>query len=200
MRHILADYFLFVDSLDDKVDDFKKLAEAARAIGAESVEIPLVEKRTVSTASGKATTTAFLSKCLSIAEHAGIKIGLETDLPPEQVLEFIKGFGSNLLIPSYDSGNSASSGFDLENEFRLLGAHIRNIHIKDRMPNGGPTTPLGTGATKFKTLFSWLMANKYDGSLTLQAARRDGSRPEGGNLPETSWIASQAAFVRELLQ
>ena len=46
-------------------------------------------------------------------------------------------------------GNSASLGYDAQEEIDLLGNKIINVHIKDRI-RSGTTVPLGTGDTDFK--------------------------------------------------
>ena len=73
---------------------------------------------------------------------------------------------------NYDMGNSASLGFDPGKEIELLGEFIVNVHIKDRVKNGG-TVPLGMGDTDFKTVFSGLRKINYDGDLIFQSARQD---------------------------
>ena len=60
---------------------------------------------------------------------------------------------------NYDSGNSASLGFDAAEEWASYSSRILNVHIKDRLL-AGSTVPLGEGNVDFSNLF--LMIHKYN--------------------------------------
>ena len=60
----------------------------------------------------------------------------------------------------------------VEEEFKAYGQYINNIHIKDRVLNGG-TVPLGTGIVDFPGFFKMVADIEYKGSFILQAARED---------------------------
>ena len=65
-----------------------------------------------------------------------------------------KYFGIN-----YDTGNSASKGYDPIVELDLYGKYIDNIHLKDRIYKGS-TVPLGEGNADFDTIFKKLKKRK----------------------------------------
>ena len=65
-------------------------------------------------------------------------------------MNFIRSFGIN-----YDTGNSASLGWDVEEEFANYFDRIYNIHIKDRTL-GGTTVDLGTGDVNFQNFLIYL--------------------------------------------
>ena len=96
-----------------------------------------------------------------------------------------------LLRVNYDSGNSASLGYDVASELAAYGARIGSVHIKDRVRGGG-TVPLGTGDADLPALFSGLARLRYQGDYVLQVARGT----DGG---EVEWARQNRAFlVREL--
>ena len=67
--------------------------------------------------------------------------------------DFINNFDKKIFGINYDSGNSASLGFDPDKEFNEYGNRIINIHIKDREVHG-TTLRLGLGNTNFKKVFN----------------------------------------------
>ena len=70
---------------------------------------------------------------------------------------------------NYDTGNSASLGFDFDEEKKYM-KYIYNIHIKDRKFRG-PSVRLGKGDFDFKNFFLYLKKFNYKGNLILQTAR-----------------------------
>ena len=89
---------------------------------------------------------------LEYAESLDLLISFETSLNPKDFYNFIKNTHSNIAKVNYDMGNSASLGYDSDEEFELLGDYIVNVHIKDRIVNG-TTVPLGTGDCNFDKVF-----------------------------------------------
>ena len=75
-----------------------------------------------------------------------------------------KKFGIN-----YDTGNSASLGFDFNEEKKYF-KYVHNIHIKDRIFRG-QSVRLGKGDFNFKKFFLYIKKIKYKGNLILQTAR-----------------------------
>ena len=94
----------------------------------------------------------------------------ESDFKARKLLSFIKNFDNKNFAINYDLGNSASLSFNIEEEFKLYGKFIKNIHIKDRIING-ETVRLGSGNVNFKKFFILINKMKYDGPLICQTAR-----------------------------
>ena len=46
--------------------------------------------------------------------------------------QFIEDIGSEHVGVNYDTGNSASLGYDFEDEMNAYCKYILNIHVKDR--------------------------------------------------------------------
>ena len=98
------------------------------------------------------------------------KILFEIDYSPSKLKKFIKKFSSNFFGINYDSGNSASLNYNIDEEFNCYGDRILNIHIKDRIKYG-ITIKLGHGNVNFCKLKKNLKKIHYKGNLILQTAR-----------------------------
>ena len=81
-------------------------------------------------------------------------------------------FDSKRITVNYDTGNSASLGFNIEEELDEYGSKISDIHIKDRLLGGGPVV-LGKGHTDFERFFKKLEEFDYSGPFIMQAYRDD---------------------------
>ena len=79
-------------------------------------------------------------------------------------------FDSDHLTVNYDIGNSASLGYDCIEELDYYGDRITDIHIKDRLLNGGPVI-LGKGNANFDIFFDKLKEFDYSGPFIMQAYR-----------------------------
>jgi L-ribulose-5-phosphate 3-epimerase len=88
---------------------------------------------------------------------------------------------------TYDSGNSASLGYDTREEFAAYGARVGSVHIKDRVRGGG-SVPLGSGDTDFKVLSQCLEEVGFRGDFVLQVAR-------GAAGDEVAWARGNREFV-----
>ncbi len=146
------------------------LIEAAAEIGAQRVEIPCVDDASIRTEEEKRLLQDSVTAVLSLAERRGVEIDFETSMPPGEFREFLERFRHPLVRANFDSGNSASLGFEPVEELTTLGPLIGNIHIKDRLL-GGTTVPLGTGHADFPAIFSTLAKVRYQGPFILQTAR-----------------------------
>ena len=98
------------------------------------------------------------------------KILFEIDYSPSKLKKFIKKFSSNFFGINYDSGNSASLNYNIDEEFNCYGDRILNIHIKDRIKYG-KTIKLGRGNVNFLKLKKNLKKLHYNRNLILQTAR-----------------------------
>lgn len=186
VKHICADYFMGAPlSIDTFITNwiFEHIIGIASDIGAD-LEIPCLDNSSLKTKKQKINLVRIIREQL----HKGVTISLETDLPPSEAYELAVKSGTKI---TYDTGNSASLGYDPEEEIMAYGNFISNVHIKDRVLGGG-TVPLGEGDTDFEKVFHMLKKIGYNGSLTLQAARG-----EEGHEVET--IKSQIEFVKSYL-
>jgi hexulose-6-phosphate isomerase len=97
------------------------------------------------------------------------KILFEIDYPPKNVLKFIKRFNLNKFGINYDTGNSASLGYSINDE-KIYFRHVKNVHIKDKLKNG-QSVRLGYGDWDYFRFFNFLKKIKYKHNLILQTAR-----------------------------
>ncbi len=149
-----------------------RLVEAAAALGSGCVDLPFLDSSSLGAEIQFGEVREFIEPALEVAlAHAGL-VCLETDLDPAGVRSLLESLDHAAVAVCYDTGNSASLGHDMNQEFAAYGSRIHSVHIKDRLRNGG-TVPLGTGATDFEALFEQLENVSYRGPLILQAARGD---------------------------
>lgn len=154
--------------LDKSRDLILRIIENGYKIGAKYIEIPFVDNSSIRNID----THYLLSFFNSFEEELANKdmfINLETDL---NHLEF-KSLLSKLnfrIGANYDIGNSASLGYDFENEIDSYGERINNVHIKDRKL-GGSTVEFGTGNADIEKVLSKLSQINYQEGIIIQGAR-----------------------------
>ena len=76
----------------------------------------------------------------------------ESDYPPSELKRFIGKLPQELFGINYDIGNSASLGYNHQEELKAYGKNIYNIHVKDRVLYG-ETVPLGEGHANFSLFY-----------------------------------------------
>jgi L-ribulose-5-phosphate 3-epimerase len=174
---ICGDYFmikkLFNESeieLEKNIETLKKLIIQANKLEISMIEIPLVDSSSLKNSKNEEQVRNSLEQVMLIAEQNNVTIVLETDLNPQNFDEFLTKFEYKNIMANYDSGNSASLGYNVKEELIILKKWIKNVHVKDRIFNGG-TVQFGTGDTKFDEFFSMLSKINYSGDLIIQGAR-----------------------------
>jgi len=152
------------------VDDLDLLLAASSTVGIEFVVIPLVDNGKIeSEAEADALLRVLLARTASLAKQ-NVKIIFESDLPPQPLAQFIAKLPPENFGINYDSGNSASLGYDSADEISAYSQRILNVHVKDRL-RGGTTVPLGTGAADLAKTIRLIEQSGYSGQYILQTAR-----------------------------
>jgi hexulose-6-phosphate isomerase len=194
IRSLCADLFMerpFVRCTEveftQRVAVLDELIAAAGRCGMQRIVIPFVDHSKLDNEEDEARALRMLRASLPAAYRAGVELHLETAFSPAAFAAFLARIDDPFVKVNYDSGNSASLGFRVEDEFAAYGSRIGSIHIKDRV-HGGGTVPLGTGAVDFPTLFASMRAVGYAGDITLQVAR-------GIDGDEVAWASANRAFV-----
>ena len=142
--------------------DFLNIVNASGKIGIKFIVLPLVDNGRVESQKQEMILINFLRNIYPSLQLNKIKLLFETDFKPKKYLKFIKNFNRKFFGINYDTGNSASYGFNPNEEISLYGKYIDNVHIKDRIYNGN-TVPLGEGNTDFLTIFKTnLLSIKLD--------------------------------------
>ena len=177
INSICADYFmkekLFNESetkLKKNIEILKDLIMASAKLEIPLIEIPFVDSSSIKTPEEKNQLKNNLEKILPYAEQNNIDIALETDLIPNEFNDYLTQINHPRIFANFDSGNSASLGYEPKKELKILQKWIRNIHIKDRK-YFGTTVPLGTGDTDFDSIFSILQEIDYHDDLIIQGSR-----------------------------
>lgn len=197
VHSICADYYmqsrLVIDGKAQPatVDHLKWLLGRALALKLWYVILPFVDASSLKSEDDRSALKAILADVLPLAQRLGVEIHLETDLPPKQFLALLQEVGHPMLKANYDIGNSASLGFDPEEELTLLGPWLGSVHVKDRILRGG-TVPLGTGNADFPTCFCLIKAAGYSRPFVLQAARSE-------EREEVVWAVHNREFVERQL-
>lgn len=161
---------------------FGKLLDGCDYLGVTDIVIPCVDQSSLRDPEKIRTFIANISKFTSIIERKGINLALETDLDPNAFLNLLNSLPSRRFSVNYDSGNSASLGFNVVEEFEAYGDRITDVHIKDRIYAGGSVV-LGQGAVDFDSFFEMLKKYAFDGPLIMQAYR-----------DEDGWVITKDQF------
>jgi L-ribulose-5-phosphate 3-epimerase len=179
VKTVCADYFmeapLHHDSEEISLQSIKvleKLLINGQKLGLTDIVIPCVDQSSLISGRMASRFVNKLAPMIDIAEKTGINIALETDLAPQPFAELLARFNSEKVTVNYDTGNSASLGYDPEEELACYGSRITDIHIKDRKQGGGSVV-LGTGDTQFRKFFDALDPLNYSGPFIMQAFRDD---------------------------
>jgi len=194
VRSLCADYFMDRPLLTDPEEGVRKLSwllGRCDLAGIKRIILPFVDASRLTDAAAEDGLVDLLAPFASEADRMGIELHLETDLPPVRFANLIAQLPKPVFKVNYDSGNSASHGYDIAEEFAIYGARIGSLHIKDRV-RGGSTVHLGSGNADFPALRMALESIDYDDDVILQVAReREGN--------ELEWISSIRENVEKIL-
>ena len=141
-------------------NDFLNIIKESGKLGIRLIILPLVDNGKIKNQKQEEILINFVKKIYPTLRSNKIKILFESDFEPKKYLKFIKKFDYEFVGINYDTGNSASYGFDPDEEISLYGKYIDNVHIKDRFYKGN-TVPLGEGNVDFQTIFEKLKQIKY---------------------------------------
>jgi len=197
---ICADYFmkfpLFVDnetSRHENVETLINLIKNTSLVGGMDITIPCVDESALKNEKHKALLKKSLDQCLEASLLHGVNINLETDLSPMDIQGLLTDINHPKIKVNYDTGNSASAGYDPEEELSAYGEYISVLHIKDRLLNGG-SVQLGTGQADFEKIFRKLNKRSFRGVIIMQAARAAESDDEIG------FVKEQLNFLNSCLE
>lgn len=177
VKTICADYFMEapLHSADSFVakksfDVLERLVEVSSKLNISDIVIPCVDQSSLSSKEAENMFVYQVSKIIHEIEKKKINLSLETDLSPSAFVSLLDRLDSDNITVNYDIGNSASLGYDSDEELEAYGLRISDIHIKDRVLNGGPVM-LGEGNADFAKFFKKLKSFDYEGPFIMQAYR-----------------------------
>ena len=200
---VCADYFMerpLVRATDTELEERFRvllwLLDRCRRVGVTRIVLPFVDASRIETDGALSKVVSILGQASGRAEELGIELHLETSLAPERFAELLARLPSASIKVNYDSGNSASLGYDPREEFSTYGARIGSVHIKDRVLHGG-TVPLGSGDADLRAVFECLRDFNYNGDLIMQVARDvDGEELEWAERNRAAILALIAGAAR----
>ncbi len=139
-------------------------------LGGSDIVLPFVDSSSLKNKNEMDFVASFLNDFEQICLRKNINLSLETDLKPETFHKFLSNIKNSKVRVNYDSGNSASLGYKFDEEVKLYGDKISNIHIKDRKFNMGPIL-LGEGDAELKKVKEFINREEYNGLVVFQAFR-----------------------------
>jgi hexulose-6-phosphate isomerase len=139
-------------------------------MGIGKIVVPLVDKGSLENKNQEDELLKGMDAIIPLLEDNNAMVVFESDFGPARLRDFIDKFKPAYFGINYDTGNSASLGYDFKEEVASYGERIKNVHIKDRKFKGA-TVPLGEGDTEIAGVLGALHANGYAGNYILQTAR-----------------------------
>jgi len=177
VHSICADYFMNapLHSINTEISEqsqkiMLRLLDNAEILGVKDIVLPCVDNSSLNNSNAEDYFVEQMIPIVRVAEEKKINISLETDLAPDPFLKLLNRFSSNYVTVNYDIGNSAALGYDPIEELNTYGDRITDIHIKDRVFEGGPIL-LGEGNADFSVFFNKLIDIDYKGPFIMQAFR-----------------------------
>jgi L-ribulose-5-phosphate 3-epimerase len=177
IKTVCADYLIEapLHSIEESVAKkslkiLRKLIGSAVIMNITDIVIPCVDQSTLRESGAFERFIVQIKKIIPTIEKHNINLSLETDLAPKPFVKLLNSLDSKRITVNYDIGNSASLGFDSISELDAYGERISDIHIKDRLLNGGPVK-LGDGSADFVKFFTKLKEFNYKGPFIMQAYR-----------------------------
>lgn len=150
--------------------DLKLIINSANRIGAKILVIPLVDNGSINQKPEFNILKNTIFSLYDLLINKDIKIAFESDYEPSKLRDFINVFDKDTVGINYDIGNSASLGYNFDDEVNKYGERIINIHVKDRLLNGS-TVRLGEGNADFPKISKILKNMNFKGNFILQTAR-----------------------------
>ena len=197
VKSICADYFMEAPfhSVHQKKSEkvLKTLVKNAKKLNVVDIVIPCVDQSTLKNKEDFKMFVSSINKILPFAEKYGIFINFETDLNPKRFKSLLNKFDSNNVKVNYDIGNSASLGYNPKEEFKAYGDYISDLHIKDRVLNGG-SVKLGMGNADFDVVFELLKKYKFKGNIIMQAAKAE------KYIEDLSMVEEQKQFISRYIK
>jgi len=157
------------------LNDLIEIIKSCKMLGIKFLVIPLVDNGSIV---NKNDENNLIKSCKYVSKYlkkSNLKLIFESDFGPQKLKRFIEKFDKKYFGINYDVGNSAGLGYNIDDEFRIYGKYICNVHIKDRLKQG-KTVRLGRGNANFLKLYKNLKKIKYNRELILQTARSKNNR------------------------
>jgi sugar phosphate isomerase/epimerase len=170
---VCADY-LMDTPLDIEVPEtwvtFDLLIGSMQELDAKWLVIPCVDQSSLLETEARKRFLAASAHIEALLSDTDIAVTLETDLAPFDFANLLSEIDSGVFGVNYDIGNSASLGYNPDEEFAAYGERVSLVHIKDRIKGGGSIS-LGNGSADIAGVVGYLTALNFNGPITMQAFR-----------------------------
>ena len=176
---VCADYFMEAplhsennQKTERSIEVLLQLLKTSAELGVRDIVIPCVDQSSIKNEQVRTIFIEALTTVIPNAELSGVNLSLETDLNAKQFGELLSIRDSPKVTVNYDIGNSASLGYNPIDELSAYGERISDIHIKDRLLDGG-SVKLGTGNANIQQVLEVIENFNFSGPLIMQAYRDD---------------------------
>lgn len=153
--------------------------------GLPMIEIPMMGDASLKPAEARDAFSAVLETIAPVVETTGIRLLMETDLPPSELVPFLARNAMPWFGVNYDMGNSTWFGYIPEDEIPVYAPRIGNVHVKD-CTRKDYSVPLGSGETRIADVMTLLAQAGYEGDFVLQAARQQDDLAAAGDYLNTT--------------
>lgn len=155
---------------EKRIGKLENLIKISSEFNISRIVLPLLDNSSLKNLKEFNAITSILKEIYPLCEKLKVSLHIESDLEPMQLAHMLSLLPTDWVKVNYDSGNSASLGYSIEEEFSVYGDRIGSLHIKDRLFQGGSVN-LGHGNTKFNILRHHLEKISYSGDIVLEAYR-----------------------------
>ncbi len=189
-------YPLFGADKERTVESFRILLPGlAGRLASSVVVVPLLVHTAPRTEEEKREARESVGKIAAVAAPLGLRLALETEMPADELADFVDSFGSPAVGVCYDIGSCTAYGFDCPADIERLGSRILEVHLKDHkrthIIGKDRSVPLGEGDADFAGCFRSLNAIGYKGGYTMQAWRGENYLADA---------ATQLGYITNLMQ
>jgi len=146
-------------------DYFCRLLDSSAEIDMRYVIIPAMGNMSIQTLEAQDKLCKILPRIL---KNTDLVVLMESDLAAVDLAAFINRVGFPNLAVLYDLGNANAMGFNIEDELKVLGALVKEVHMKDRVNNNGNSCRLGYGNTPFNQATKGLEKSSWNGNVVLE--------------------------------
>ncbi|MDC0861396.1 TIM barrel protein [Alphaproteobacteria bacterium] len=139
VRSICADYFMkfpfYNNENHNVIDVMNKLIVSSNKINVKEIVLPCIDSSSLNSDFKKSELIRNINSVKQLLEKHKVTLCIETDLSPDKNNDIISDIGSSFIKLNYDTGNSASLGYEAKDELLLNSNIISSYHIKDRKFN-----------------------------------------------------------------
>ncbi len=172
----------------DQSDELYRWIEAATRLGASFLRITAGQAHSgVSEADGLAWAVAGLTACLNDARAAGVRLLYENHVrgaiwsandftqPAARFLEVFRRTSASSLEVLFDTANCLALNDDPLDVLQQVRDRVGAVHLSDiRQAGAFEPTVIGTGVAPIPQLLGMLVANGFDGWISIEEASRTG--------------------------